>query len=157
NKNYHKKLKNIDSSHDTTNGNKDPIVVSDSSLDDSGVWKEYKECAKVASNSKKLDSSKTGKKKGDSGHKQHVLKSCGDSQDQKVKAAITAYRAKSSSKDIILNDTSYNDVSIHQIAMDCIDPGKGGGTDTPTSPTTSTSTGVSGRLNYREDTSPLKN
>jgi len=99
----------------------------------------------------------TGKKKGDSGHKQHVLKTCGTAaQDQKIKDAITAYRAKTGTKNIILTQTSYNDVSIQQAVMDCVNPGKGGGTDTPV-PSTSSSTGVSGRLSFREDTSPIKN
>ena len=194
NKNYHKKLKNIDSSHDTNKGNKDPIVVSDSSLDDSDVWKEYKECAKDSGNSNKINADKTGKVKGDSGHKQHILKSCGDSQDKKLKDAITSYRAKTSTKNIILTETSYNDISVHQAVMDCVAANKGKGKDTETTGTSDTSdtsdtsgtsdtsdtsgtpgtsgttgstgtsgtsgtssTGVSGRLNFRENISPIKN
>ena len=151
NKNYHTKLKNADSGYDADKGIKDPVVVSDSSLDDSGVWKEYKKCAADSNNASKIDSGKTGKSKGDSGHKQHILKSCGDDQDKKVKDAITAYRAKDSTKDIILTETSYNDVWIKQAVDACV---TGGATDTTTTPTTST--GTSGRLNFRENTSPIK-
>ncbi|MDD1625858.1 MAG: hypothetical protein LUQ26_00025 [Methylococcaceae bacterium] len=157
NKNYHKKLKDTDINHDIVKGYIDPVVVSDSSLDDSGVWAEFKKCAQDSSNPNKFNTSITGKKKGDSGHKQHVLKTCGTAaQDQKIKDAITAYRAKTSTKNIILTQTSYNDISIQQAVMNCVDPGKGGGTDTPV-PSTTSSTGVSGRLSFREDTSPIKN
>ena len=162
NKNYHKKLKDLDNDHDAgkSSGNPlyiDPVVVSDSSLDDGDVWKEFKKCAQNASDTTKLDATVTGKKKGDSGHKQHVLKTCGATQDQKIRDAITAYRAKASTKNIILTQTSYNDVSIQQAIADCVDSGKGGGTDALAPPTASTSTGVGGRLNFREDTSPIKN
>ncbi|MGZ8157569.1 MAG: hypothetical protein ACXWT4_02035 [Methylobacter sp.] len=160
NKNYHKKLKDADSGHDTAHNIKDPVVVSDSSLDDAEVWTEFKKCAKDSSDSKKIDSSKAGKQKGDSGHKQHILKSCGDAQDQKVKDAIAKYKEKDSTKakDIILTETSYTDVSIKQAVDNCVDATKGGGTDTTTTPTTPTTTssssGASGRLNLREETSP---
>ena len=132
NKNYHKKLKDFDSAHDKAKGIKDPIVVSDSSLDDKDVWKEYKTCAKDSVDSNKLDSGKAGKKKGDSGHRQHILKSCGDVQDQKVRDAIVAYKAKTSTKDLILHESVYNDVSIKQAVEDCVNPDKGKGKDTPT-------------------------
>ncbi|MGR9012096.1 MAG: hypothetical protein ACU83U_00480 [Gammaproteobacteria bacterium] len=127
NLNYHKKLKSADSAHDKAKGIKDPVVVSDSSLDDSGVWREYKKCVTDANDSNKIDSGKTGKSKGDSGHKQHILKSCGDDQDQKVKEAITAYRAKESTKNIILTESSYNDVSLKQAVDSCV---AAGATDT---------------------------
>jgi hypothetical protein len=156
NTNYHKKLKDADSGNDTAKGIKDPVVVSDSSLDDKDVWKEYKKCVVDASDSNKLDPSKTGKaKSADSGHKQHIVKSCGADQDQKLKDVIAAYKAKPSTKDLILTETSYNDVSIKQAVDACV---TAGAKDTITTPTTSpsSSTGFSGRQNFREDTSPIK-
>jgi hypothetical protein len=138
NKNYHQKLKSADSGHDTAKGIKDPIVVSDSSLDDDGVWKEFKECAKDAGDPKKIDSSKIGKQKGDSGHKQHILKSCVDDSGDALRTAIVKYKAKASTKDIILTETSYNDVSIKQAVEDCVDASKGKGKDTVTTSLTIT-------------------
>ncbi len=123
NTNYHKTLKDADSGHDTAKGIKDPVVVSDSNLDDSGVWKEYKTCAAKDGNGNRIDSSKTGKKKGDSGHGQHILKSCGDTQDQKLKDAIVAHKAKTSTKDIILTAAIYNDASIKALIDSCVSAG----------------------------------
>ncbi|MCK9394654.1 MAG: hypothetical protein M0Q44_03600 [Methylobacter sp.] len=137
NKNYHQKLKDADSARDNNAATgiiKDPIVVSDSSLDDSGVWTAYKTCVAVTGNANKIDSSKAGVKKGDSGHRQHVLeKSCVDASGDTLRNAIVAYKAKSSTKDIILTETSYNDVSIKQAVNDCVDASKGKGKDTVTS------------------------
>jgi hypothetical protein len=138
NKNYHQKLKSADSGHDTAKHIKDPIVVSDSSLDDDGVWKEFKECAKDAGDPKKIDSNKIGKQKGDSGHKQHILKSCVDDSGDALRKAIVDYKAKASTKDIILTATSYNDVSIKQAVEDCVDASKGKGKDTVTTSLTIT-------------------
>lgn len=219
-KKYSTKLKTADSSHDTAHSVKDPVVVSDSSLDDKDVWKEFKTC--VANASGKIDSGKTGKKKGDSGHRQYVLKSCGDTQDQKVKDAIATYKAKASTKDIIVTASAYNDVSVKAAVDACVTAGAKdtatdsfspnvaihgvtitgatvtnavvannvitdgtitagtsptanvvggtisggtvtGGTTTGTTLTGATITGatvytgVSGRLNFRENTSPIKN
>jgi hypothetical protein len=174
NKNYHKKLKDADSGHDAAKGIKDPIVVSDSSLDDSGanhdhkntVWAAYKACTQDSSNANKIDSSKISKQKGDSGHKQRILrdhdsvsdsgkqhqKSCTDAQDATLRKAIVDYKAKTSTKDLILTETSYNDVSIKQAVDACV---TAGAKDTLTTPPTS-STGFGGRQNFRENTSPIK-
>ncbi|MFZ2403915.1 MAG: hypothetical protein WAW41_02185 [Methylobacter sp.] len=142
-KKYNTRLKNADSSHDTTHHTKDPIVVSDSSLDDSSVWTAYKACTQDSSNANKIDSSKISKKVGDSGHRQHVLrdhdsvsdsgkqhhKSCTDTQDQTLRTAITAYKAKTSTKDIILTASSYNDVTVKAAVDACV---RAGATDTVT-------------------------
>ncbi|TAN65295.1 MAG: hypothetical protein EPN17_16925 [Methylobacter sp.] len=125
-KKYRKTLQDADTARDNNAAKgilKDPVVVSDSSLDDSGVWKEYKKCVADTGSPNKIDSGKTGKKRGDSGHSQHILKSCGDAQDQKLKDAIVAYKAKPSSKDIILTETSYTDVSIKQAVDACVSAG----------------------------------
>ncbi len=222
-KQYNKTLKTADSSHDTTHSVKDPVVVSDSSLDDKDVWKEYKTCVADAANANKIDSAKTGKKKGDSGHKQYVLTSCGDTQDQKVRDAVTTYKAKTSTKDIIVTASAYNDVNVKAAVDACVSAGAkdtatnsfspnvaihgvkitgatvtnavissgvitGGTITAGTSPTanviggtitggtvtggttdgttitgttvdgaTVSTNGVSGRLNFRENTSPIKN
>lgn len=122
-KNYHQTLKTADSSLDTHRSTKDPIVVSDSSLDDSGVWSAYKTCVQDSSNANKIDSGKTGKQKGDSGHRQHVLKSCGTTQDQAVRNAVTAYKAKTSTKDIIVTASAYNDVTVKAAIDACVSAG----------------------------------
>jgi len=131
NLNYHKKLKSADSAHDKTKGIKDPVVVSDSSLDDKDVWTEFKKCTEDATDANKIDSSKMGKQKGDSGHKQRILKSCGAEQDQKLRDVIAKYKAKENTKDIILTETSYNDASIKQAVDDCV---AAGATDTIVTP-----------------------
>jgi len=122
-KKYNTRLKTVDANYDTTHGDKDPVVVSDSSLNDSGVWTAYKTCVADASNPNKIDSSKTGKKKGDSGHRQQVLRSCGDTQDQSVRDAVAAYKAKRSTRDIILTASSYNDASIKAAVDACVNAG----------------------------------
>ena len=136
NKNYHKKLKDLDIDHDAKKGYADPVVVSDSSLNDKDVWTVFKACAQNAGDTTKLDASKTGNKKGDSGHKHFVLKTCGTTQDLAIKTAITAYRAKTSTKNIILTQTSYNDASIQAAVDACV---KAGATDTLVSGSGSTS------------------
>lgn len=137
NKNYHTKLKSADSAHDTAKGIKDPVVVSDSSQDDSGVWKALKACVKDSSNPDKIDSSKTGKKRGDSGHKQFILKdhdsvsdsgkqlknSCTAEQDTTLRTALSAYKAKTTTKDIVLTQSSYDDVAVKQLVDACVSSG----------------------------------
>ncbi len=137
-KKYHKILKDADSGLDTHRAIKDPIIVSDSSLDDSGVWPAYKACTKDTSDTKnKIDSSKISKKKGDSGHRQHILretdsvsdsgkqhhKSCTAAQDTTLRSAIAAYKAKASTKDIILTASSYNDVTVKTAVDACVTAG----------------------------------
>jgi hypothetical protein len=179
--NFHKKLKAADSEHDTKHGIKDPTVVSDSSLSDSGVWKEYKKCAGKSGDARKIDSNKVGKKKGDSGHKQHVVKSCDN--DSGLKQAIEDHKEKAktitTTKDILLTETSYNDIWVKAAVDACV---ADGAKDTPVLPVTpdttttttttgggigmgtgggggtvnggTTSGGVSGRVSWREITTP---
>lgn len=123
NQKYHTKLKSADSNHDTAHSTKDPVIVSDSSLDDEDVWKEFKTCVADDANANKIDSSKTGKKRGDSGHKQYILKSCGDTQDQKIRDAVTAYKAKESTKDIIVTASAYNDITVKAAVDACVSAG----------------------------------
>ncbi|MGZ8945653.1 MAG: hypothetical protein ACXW1W_09530 [Methylococcaceae bacterium] len=145
NKNHHKKLKDAVSDYNTAHNIKDPIIVSDSSLDDSGanhdnkntVFAAYKACTQDASNANKIDSSKVTKKKGDSGHRQQILretdsvsdsgkqhhKSCTAAQDTTLRAAITAYKAKTSTKDLILTATAYNDISVKAAIDACVTAG----------------------------------
>lgn len=232
---YHQTLKTADTTLDTNRSTKDPIVVSDSNLDDKDVWSAYKACTQDASNANKIDSSKMSKKRGDSGHRQYVLrdhdsvsdsgkqhrKSCSDAQDTTLRSAITTYKAKTSTKDIILTASAYNDVTVKTAIDACVSAGAtdkvtdsfspniaihgvtingatvtnvvvsgsaitggtitagtsptanvvggtisagtfSGGTTTGTTLTGATitgatvSTGVSGRLNFRENTSPIK-
>ncbi len=142
---YHTTLKSADSSLDTQRGTKDPIVVSDSSLDDSGanhdnkntVFAAYKACAQDASNANKIDSSKVTKKRGDSGHRQQIMretdsvsangeqhhKSCTTAQDTTLRAAIKDYKAKTNTGDIVLTATSYNDVTVKAAVDACVAAG----------------------------------
>lgn len=123
NSSYHQTLKTADSTLDTSRSVTDPVVVSDSSLDDTGVWSAYKACVADATNANKIDSSKTGKQKGDSGHRQHILKTCGTTQDQAVRDAVTAYKAKTSTKDIIVTASAYNDVTVKAAIDACVSAG----------------------------------
>ncbi|MGZ5051537.1 MAG: hypothetical protein ACXWF8_02270 [Methylobacter sp.] len=122
-KKYNATLKTADSNYDKAHSTKDPVIVSDSSLDDKDVWKEFKTCVADNTNPNKIDSSKTGKRSGDSGHKQYILKSCGDTQDQKVRDAVTTYKAKSSTKDIIVTASAYNDVTVKAAVDACVSAG----------------------------------
>lgn len=119
-RNYNTKLKTRDSDLDTSRGITDPIVVSDSSLDDNSVWTAYKACTQDATNANKIDPSKTGKKMGDSGHRQYSLNSCNDTQATTLKTAITSYKAKTSTKDIILTASSYNDAQVKAAVDACV-------------------------------------
>jgi hypothetical protein len=133
-KNVHKLLRDADSYHDKHNGIKDPVIVSDSSLDDSGVAKEFKKCTAKASDSKKIDSNKAGKKRGDSSHKQHVLsqnvvaQNCNGGSDSALKAAILDHKDKvasdtTSTKAILITETAYNDAQIQQAIQACVATG----------------------------------
>lgn len=133
-KNVHKLLKDADSHYDKHHGVKDPVVVSDSSLDDSGVAKEFKKCTAKDSDSRKIDSNKAGKKCGDSGHKHHVLsqtvvtQNCNGGSDSALKTAILEHKDKvandtTSTKDILVTESAYNDVQIQQAIQACIATG----------------------------------
>lgn len=187
-KSYHKSLKGADSTYDKAKGHGDSsgIIVSDSSLDDSGkeghdsgdVWAKYKAC--LADGQGKIDSAKVKSNvdsgKGDSGHKFRVVKNCPNADS--LKTAIEKHKervkdpedTKYKDKPIVITTASLEDVAISEAHEACLDPEKGGGTetvqknppssstiDTPNDPSpvgSSGKTGKSGRLNWREITNP---
>lgn len=190
---YHKSLKGADSAYDKAKGpghGDSAVIVSDSSLDDSGkandssdnVLKQYKACLAKADDSSKFDSTKVKNKVdsgGDSGHKYHVVnvKDCPNA--EALKTAVEKHKERVKDPDdtkykdrpIVLTKVSLDDVAIHEAYAECLDPEKGGGTEsiqtdpptppatflTPTNPSPTGSSGKagkSGRLNWREITNP---
>ncbi|MFI3188901.1 MAG: hypothetical protein QX190_04950 [Methylococcales bacterium] len=109
------------------------IHVSDSSMDDSGVRAAVKTCAKKPhGDSNKMDSSKTGKRKGDSGHKYRIVEDCGTTNTKAVADAIKAYQEKDNDAPIIITESALGDTTIKTLYDDCLDTSKGKGKDTPT-------------------------
>ena len=121
---YNKTLKIADTDLDESRHTKDPIIVSDSSLNDKDVFKSFKDCVSV-SNSNKIDSGKVTKKLGEAGHQQQILKdpSCTTSQDGTLRTAVTNYKAKASTKDLVLTADSYNDVEVKKAVEACVAAG----------------------------------
>jgi hypothetical protein len=103
----------------------DFIIVSDSSLrfkdpnDNYPVFNALKAYAKK--NDDEIDYRKIGNKKGDPGHKYYILKDdSSDSKAQKLKTEISAYKNTSTStKDIILTSSAYNDPSVSAAIAAC--------------------------------------
>jgi len=160
-KNYHKKLTQRKKSFDSTHSHGDSSLnISDSSMDDSDVYKEYKKCAD--SNKAKGDSGKGDSGKGDSGHKYRIMNNCSNA--QAIKAAIKTHKEKVADDDssnkylkrpVIIKTSSLTDTRIKTAVDACLDPKKGGGTQETLPPSDPTGhTGYNGRLNWREITNP---
>lgn len=138
--NYHKKLKAADSSYDSKKGIKDPLVVSDSNMDDSNIKNAIHHCGS--------DSNKFGELKGDSGHKYRKIKNC--SNDSGLRNAIKQQKEKAlsdSSTKIVVTESIYNDASILDLIKQCssdqVDDSSNYGVK-----------GESGPSNWREVTTP---
>ncbi len=153
-KNYGKKLHDRNDSNNRRKGHGDSSLnISDSSMDDSGVYTEYKKC--VDSNADhKGDSGK-----GDSGHKYRIMNNCSNAAT--IKSAIEVHKAEVAKDDsnnkylkrpIIIKTSSLTDKRIKAAVDNCV---KDGATKTPVPPNSPTGhTGYSGRLNWREITNP---
>jgi hypothetical protein len=173
-KKFREKLRSLqkkhdDSAHRKTDDHKDiPIIISDSSLDDSSVSTAVEKCLD--------DSGRVIKEhKSDSGHNFKVIVGChGDSSasapsstrknlvealdDHKKDNALGCFDADSGScqeenlPPVIVTADSLKDVGVAAAIAECVDPTKGGGVDTPVSlDPDDPSTGFGGRLNFREN------
>jgi len=156
-KNYHKKLEQREASFNSAHSHGDSSLnISDSSMDDSGVYTEYKKCVDSNANHKG-DSGK-----GDSGHKYRIMNNCSNAQT--IKAAIKTHKEKVADADssnkylkrpVIIKTSSLTDTRIKTAVDACLDPKKGGGTQETLPPSDPTGhTGYNGRLNWREITNP---
>ncbi|WP_287962628.1 hypothetical protein [Alcanivorax sp.] len=136
---YRDKLKEKSENHEHHNAH-EPIVVTDSSLDDDDVRKAYNEC---------LDSSKgAGKEikswRYASGTQVHVLLGCkNDSSDSskkyhdKLKEKLKKHwegSDKKPSHPIYVDNEILKDATIYEATGECLDPGKGGGGVIPKDP-----------------------
>lgn len=142
-KNFRKVLEAKNTNYNIAHSHGDSSInVSVKSLDDSAVKREYKKCTDSTHAEHK---GKT--EKGDSGHKYLELTHCANA--QAIKAAIESNKVKevTETKPIILKTSSLDDVSIKTAVDACLNPSQGGGTTSTVS-----STGYSGRLNWREIT-----
>jgi len=152
-KNYRKKLEQRNKAHNQAKGHGDSSLnISDSSLDDSGVYKEYKKC--VDSDSKhKGDSGK-----GDSGHKYRIMNNCSNATAIKDEIKKHHEQVKTETKyeqlPIIIKTSSLTDKLIKSAVDECLDPKKGGGKKytvlSPAHPTSGGPAGFSGRINWKE-------
>ncbi|MBT7444430.1 MAG: hypothetical protein HN790_10770 [Methylococcales bacterium] len=172
-KRYREKLKSLqknhhDFTHRASNDHQNiPIIISDSSLDDSGVSGAVTDCFEDGGRIVQDHRS-------DSGHNFKVMLGCqgdsgavGNSSRKSLISAITQHHKNSSdgcfSSDsslceedslppVVVTTDSLQDVDISNAIADCTDPNKGGGTvSTVSLDPTSRLKGFSGRLNFREN------
>jgi len=145
-KNYAKKLHDRNNQHNEDKKKKDnkeygdsSLNISDSSMDDSGVYKEYKKCAGSSGDHYE----KTGR--GDSGHKYREMSNCSNA--KAIKDAVKEHHKKveDEKRAIVIKKSSLTDKYI-KVAVDActnpptvIPPSASGGTQ-----------GFSGRLNWKE-------
>lgn len=146
---YRDKLKNEDSGYKKTKHKTDSsLIVSDSSLDDSGVREKYNACVADSHDASKIDSSKVKLGQGDSGHKYRIVKGCGDSGIKDLKEELTKHKerveeasdTKYKDRAIVITTVSMQDAAIEAAREECLDPAKGGGTETILTDTTSPDT-----------------
>ena len=135
---YRNKLKKEDSGYKKAKAKTDSnLIVSDSSLDDSGVREKYKACVADSDDASKIDSSKVKLGQGDSGHQYRIVKGCGDSGIKDLKEELTKHKervedandAKYKDRPIVITTVSMQDAAIEAARAECLDPAKGGGTE----------------------------
>ncbi len=147
-KNYAKKLHEKNDKYNEDNGHGDSSLnISDSSMDDSGVYTEYKKCA---------DSSATHKGKmgrGDSGHKYRKMNDCSNA--TAIKEAVKSYHKKVNTgtkyekRAIVIKRSSLIDKRIKAAVDACTTQSGKPPKVIPPSGSGDTQ-GFSGRLNWKE-------
>ncbi len=147
-KNYAKKLRDRKDKHDKDKGHGDSSLnISDSSMDDSGVYKEYKKCADSS------DGKHKGRtERGDSGHKYREMTGCSNA--KAIKEAVKKHHEKVKTKTyekraIVIKKSSLVDKRIKAAVDACTK--QTGKSPTVIPPTGNGGTqGFSGRLNWKE-------
>jgi len=152
-KNYAKKLHEKNNKHNEDKKKKDnkehgdsSLNISDSSMDDSGVYKEYKKCADSSGDHHE----KTGR--GDSGHKYREMSNCSNA--KAIKEAVkkhheTVKDEKYEKRAIVIKKSSLTDKRIKSAVDACTKQSGNPPTVIPPSATGGTQ-GFSGRLNWQE-------
>jgi len=146
-KNYAKKLREKNDKHNKDKGHGDSSLnISDSSMDDSGVYKEYKKCA----DSSGEHHEKTGR--GDSGHKYREMANCSNA--KAIKEAVKKHHkkvedAKYEKRAIVIKKSSLIDKRIKAAVDACTQQTGNPPVVIPPSGSGDTQ-GFSGRLNWKE-------
>ena len=184
--NYRSKIKSNDSDHKKKEHGKNSnystsLIVTDSSMDDSGVKRAYDKC--VNDSHGHTRSNMVAFNLGDSGHKYRIVKSC-DSGDSDLRAKIQSHKetvktSKDTTYQVVVTGTSLQDCDISKAVNTCliqatakVDPPLPGGSadctinpsniikkENPiiTLPNSMPQTGKDGRYNWREITDSPKN